>query len=84
MTKEEFMAVVKSHGFKSMRQFCKEAEIDIGNLYKDFNGDNMSIRRMFKVANVLGEPYTYVVRLFYPEECQENDGVVMHKFENTI
>ncbi len=71
--KEKLDILIKNAGYASFRQFCVDANIDQSNLYGNFDGTyNISVKRMFKLANLLNVPINQILEIFYPEEYQEN------------
>lgn len=71
--KEKLWTMIQAAGYENYRQFCKDAGIDCSNLYSNLDGTwKMSLRRMFKVANLLKVPITNIIEIFYPEEFAEN------------
>lgn len=75
--KEIFEQMVKDAGFDNIRKFCKELGVDQSNIYSNLDGSfNISIKRMFKVANLLGVPIVQVIGLFYPDELAENQSLL--------
>lgn len=74
--KEVFEQYVKDAGYQNIRQFCKDVGIDQSNLYSNLDGTwKMSLKRMFKVANILNLPILQVIAIFYPEELEENQSL---------
>lgn len=73
--KTKFEKLVTDAGYKSMRAFAKDVGINVGNIYSNLDGTfGMSIKRMFKVANLLGVPVAQVIEIFYPTEYAENQS----------
>lgn len=71
--KAELEKLVKDSGYENIRQFCKELGIDQSNLYSNLDGTwGMSMKRMFKIANLLGAPILQIIGIFYPNELAEN------------
>jgi hypothetical protein len=71
--KAELEKLVKDAGYENIRQFCKDLGIDQSNLYSNLDGTwGMSMKRMFKVANLLGAPILQIIGIFYPNELAEN------------
>ena len=71
--KEKLFKLIKAAGYENYRQFSKDVGIDCSNLYSNLDGTwKMSLRRMFKVANLLGVSITQIIEIFYPEEYAEN------------
>lgn len=76
--KDKFELLVKSHGFVNVNQFSKEVGIATSNIYSNLDNGrwNMSITRMFKMANVLHCHIDEVISIFYPEEYLKNMEIV--------
>lgn len=71
--KAELEKLVKDAGYENIRQFCKDLGIDQSNLYSNLDGTwGMSMKRMFKIANLLGAPILQIIGIFYPNELAEN------------
>ena len=71
--KEALQKLILDAGYCNMRQFCKDLGVDQSNLYSNIDGTwGMSMKRMFKVANLLGVPILQIVEIFYPNELAEN------------
>ena len=69
MIKEQFYALIKLSGFKSLREFARACEIPVGNIHSNVTGKfRPSIDRMFKYANTLGVPIDTILSIFYKEE----------------
>ncbi len=74
MIKEQFYALVKACGFKSIREFSRASGVLIGNIHSNVSGRwRPSIERMFVYANTLGVEIDTVIAIFYREEMLEND-----------
>lgn len=71
--KERLLQLIIAAGFENYRQFCLEAGLDQSNLYSNLDGTwKMSLKRMFKIANLLGVPILEIIGIFYPDELEEN------------
>lgn len=71
--KEKLLTMIKAAGYENYRQFCADAGLDQSNLYTNLDGTwKMSLKRMFKIANILGVPIVEIIGIFYPEELEEN------------
>ena len=71
---KEFNELLAEHGYTSILSFCKQAGIDRANMGTNIKGRyNLSIDRAFKIANTLEIPITAVLKLFYPEEMEQNE-----------
>ncbi len=77
-SKELLDIYVKKAGFKNMRQFCMKLGISQANLYSNLNSKySISIGRMFKIANLIGCQIDTVIEIFYPNEYEINQKIVM-------
>lgn len=75
--KEKLEILIKEAGYTSFRQFCVDVGIDQSNLYTNLDGKwGMSVKRMFKIANLLGVSIMQILEIFYPEEMAENEGLM--------
>ena len=69
MIKEQFYALIKACGFKSLRKFARSTGIEVGNIHTNVTGKfKPSIERMFIYANTLGVDIDTILRIFYKEE----------------
>ena len=67
--KEQFYALIKACGFKSLREFARESGVLVGNVHSNVTGKfRPSIERMFIYANTLGVDIDTILRIFYKEE----------------
>lgn len=72
MYKEQFYALIKACGFKSIREFSRTCGILIGNIHANASGKfRPSIERMFIYANTLGVDIDTILRIFYKEEMDK-------------
>lgn len=75
--KEKLEALVKEAGYDTIKQFSRDAGIDVANLYSNLDGTwKMSMGRMFKVANTLGVPVLQIVDIFYHDELAKNQSLL--------
>lgn len=75
--KEKLFKLAESAGYENIRQLSKDAGIDCSNLYSNLDGTwKMSIKRMFKIANILGVSINQIIEIFYPEEYAENQKLL--------
>lgn len=75
--KEKLLKLAEAAGYENIRQLSKDAGIDCSNLYSNLDGTwKMSIKRMFKVANILGVSINQIIEIFYPEEYAENQKLL--------
>lgn len=71
--KDKLNNLVADAGYKSFRSFAKDVGITSANLYSNIDGTyNMSMKRMFRVAEVLNVPILQIIDIFYPEELAKN------------
>jgi transcriptional regulator with XRE-family HTH domain len=74
-SRDKLEKMVKDAGYVSMREFARDVGINISNIYSNLNGRwDISIKRMFKIANTLNVPILQVIEVFYPEELSDNMG----------
>ena len=67
--KEQFYTLIRTSGFKSLREFARETGIPVGNIHSNVSGRwRPSIDRMFIYANTLGVPIDTILSIFYREE----------------
>lgn len=72
--KELFYSIMHDAGFKSLREFSKACGIEAGNICNNLNGRyDISIERMFVLANTLRVPIDMILEVFYPRELAENE-----------
>ena len=72
MVKEQFYALIKVCGFKSLREFARACEIPVGNVHSNVTGKfRPSVDRMFIYANTLGVDIDTILRIFYKEEMDK-------------
>ena len=76
--KENFISLIKSKGFKNLRQFCLAAGIDYANMSKRLTGikQKIEIGFAFKLANVLRVDVSEIIKIFYPDEYKENQELI--------
>ena len=73
--KEKLWKLIENAGYANYRQFCMDAGLDCSNLYTNLDGTfKMSLKRMFKIANLLGVSILEIIDIFYPEELKENQS----------
>lgn len=74
--KEGLEKLAMEHGIENLRQLSLKAGLKESNLYSNLNGTfGMSIKRMFRLANVIGVDIKEVIEVLYPEEYAENQKV---------
>ena len=70
---EQFSALVKKHGYRSINNFCIENKMPQTNMSKRLNGSqNVELPLLFKWATMLHEPIETLIEIFYPDEWLEN------------
>lgn len=71
-------------GFNSINHLATSCGISTSNIYTNFRGQwEMSIKRMFKLANACKVPIEVVIDIFYPELMQENMDIVAEEVQTT-
>lgn len=74
--KEQLLKLVQDKGYANLRQFCIALGLKLPNLYSNLDGTwDMSIKRMFRIANMLEVPIDTIIGIFYPDEFAENKQV---------
>ena len=69
--------------YKSISAAVKAAGIDRQNLWKMLNGkENISVQMCFRFCKAWDMPLAEVIKLFYPEEYEENKKYIMCNSEN--
>lgn len=77
VVRDRFEALVKKYGYRSIRNVCLSAGITASNLYSNITGVyDISIKRMFRIANVLGCDVTEVIDAFHHDLYEENKEIV--------
>ena len=78
--REQLSSLITKNGFKSIRQVCELADVSNANVYSNLYGTfDMSIKRIFKLANVIGCDITELIEIFYPDLYAENQNRVAEK-----
>lgn len=77
-TKEMFNELIKEKGYSSICDFSRKNNIDYSNMNKRINGvqRKIEIPFAFRIANILKVPVDDIIRIFYPEEYQENQDLL--------
>ena len=72
--KEKFMQLLNKHNYPSLNNFCIENKLQQANFNRRLNDETIKIDlpTIFKLANLLSEPYEVLVELFYPDEVAKN------------
>lgn len=71
--RDELLELAQKHGIVSLRQLCIKAGVESSNLYANFNGNyDISIKRMFKLANAMNEDIVEIIKAFHPTLYKEN------------
>jgi len=77
INRNKIKVLINKYGIKSTRQLCLLSGITQSNLYSNLNGTyEISIKRMFALANTLGCPVDEVIEVFYPDLIQMNRELV--------
>lgn len=76
-TKKLFYKLLNDNGYSTPYEFCKKNNLDASNMNKRILGvrQKIEINFMFKIANILKVPVIEVIKVFYPEEVQENEAL---------
>ena len=72
--KERFDKLLHLKGYASLYEFCKNNELDYGNMNRRVNGikQKIEITFAFKLANILEVPIDTIIEIFYPDEMKKN------------
>ena len=74
--KEKLLSLVNAAGYDNFRQFCMDVNVDQSNLYSNLEGKwGMSVKRMFKIANLLHVDILQILEIFYTEAYEENKRI---------
>ena len=74
--KQKLDTLIAEAGYKSFRAFSKDVDITAANLYSNLDTTyDISIKRMFKIAQVLNVPILQIIDVFYPDELAENQSL---------
>ena len=78
--RERLFSMINEAGYSSVRSFCKKIGIQHPNLLSNLNGTyaNITVPRLFKIANGLGKPFDVILEIFYPELMEENKANAEH------
>lgn len=75
--KEKLLNMAKAVGYDNLAQLCKDVGIKLPNLYSNLDGTwNMSVKRMFKLADMLEVSILEMIDIFYPEELAHNQSLL--------
>lgn len=73
MIKEQFYALIKACGYKSLREFARKCDIPVGNIHSNLTSRwRPSIERMFIYADNLNVPIDTILDIFYRNEMETN------------
>lgn len=76
--KAKMVEMANKAGFDNIHQVCAAVGLNEANLYTNLKGKfNMSVKRMFEMANILHCPVIKVIEIFYPDEVAQNRKAVM-------
>lgn len=71
-------------GFNSINNLATSCGLSTSNIYTNFRGKwEMSVKRMFKLANACKVPIEVVIDIFYPELMEENMTIVSEVVQTT-
>lgn len=75
--KERFDKLLHLKGYASLYEFCKNNDLDYGNMNRRVNGvkQKIEIAFAFKMANILEVPIDTIIEIFYPEEYKHNKNL---------
>lgn len=74
--KSKLDILIANAGYESFRAFAKDVDVSAANLYSNLDTTyDISIKRMFKIAQVLNVPILQIIEIFYPEELAENQSL---------
>ena len=76
--KELFNELLTQKGYASMYEFCMKNQLDYANMNKRVNGKKQKIEIpfAFRLANILKVPVDSIIKIFYPQEYQENQDLL--------
>ena len=76
-TKDRLLKLAKECGYENLHQVSKATGIESGNLYSNLTGKfDISVKRMFIIANTFHRPILDVMNVFYPEQMKQNEKIV--------
>lgn len=74
--------LAKIAGYNSLNNLVTSCGISTSNVYANFRGTwEMSVKRMFKLANACKVPVIDIMDIFYPELLEENTKIVEDAYE---
>ncbi len=75
--KERFDKLLHKQGYSSLFAFCKDNNLDYGNMNRRVNGvtQKIEIAFAFKIADILRVPIDTIIEIFYPEEYKHNKNL---------
>lgn len=80
--KNEFVALMKKRGFKSVREFSIACGMESSNIYSNLVGrTSIGIGRLFIYANTMGVPVSELMEIVYPEGMKENRKAIKARDE---
>lgn len=75
--KERLVKLAKECGYENLHQVALATGIESGNLYSNISGKfDVSVKRMFIIANTFRRPVEDVMEVFYPEQLKKNRQIV--------
>ena len=77
-TKEQFNQLIREKGYKTLYAFCKQNNLDYGNMSRRLDGirQKIEISFMFKLANMLHVPVETIIEIFYTDEWITNRAMI--------
>lgn len=73
LKKEALTILAQKHGVDNLHQLCEKAGVSQQNIYSNFNGKyDISIKRMFKLANAMNADIVEVIQALHPDLYAEN------------
>lgn len=71
--REGLQTLMDAYGYKSIRKLCRDAGVSVQNLYSNITGVyEISMGRMFKLANTLGCDVLDIIKIFYADLYMKN------------
>lgn len=72
--KEKFHALLKKHGYASLRSFCAEHNLNQANFNRRIKEESIRVDldNLFLLADLLHEPIEVMLEIFYPEDMKLN------------
>lgn len=82
--KEKFHAILKKHGYASLRSFCAEHNLNQANFNRRIKEESIRVDldNLFLLADLLHEPIEVMLEIFYPEDMKLNRQSVEEEKNN--